>query len=94
MPYAVKMPDKCFPFPCGASMSSPAVSELSSFREYLDNRIADGETDLSPEKALSEWRELQESLASIRRGLADADAGRIHSADEVFEGLRAQLTRQ
>ena len=83
-----------FSIPFGVGMGSPAVSELSSFREYLDNRIADGETELSPEQALSDWRELQESLASIRRGLADADAGRIHPADEVFEELRARLTRQ
>jgi predicted transcriptional regulator len=91
MPCVVKMPDESFSFPGGAGMSSPAVSELSSFREYLDNRIADGETELSPEQALSDRRELQESLASILRGLADADAGRIHPADEVVEELRARL---
>ena len=42
-------------------MSSSAISELSSFREYVGNRIADGEVGLSPEQALSDWRELQES---------------------------------
>lgn len=88
------MPGESFSLPCGAGMSSPAVSELSSFREYLDNRITDGATDLTPEQALSDWRELRASLASIRRGLADADAGRIYPADEVFEKLRARLTRQ
>lgn len=88
------MPDESFAFPCGAGMSSPAVSELSSFREYLNKRIADGETELSSEQALSDWRELQESPASIRRGLADTDAGRTHPADEVFTDLRArQLCR-
>ena len=74
-------------------MSSSAISELSSFREYLDNRIADGEAELSHEQALSDWRELRESVASIRRGLADADAGRIRPADEILEELRARLTR-
>lgn len=94
MPDVAKMPVTSFSIPYGAGMSSPAVSELSSFREYLDNRIADGETELSPEQALSDWRELQESLTSIRRGLADADAGRIRPADEVFAELRARLTLQ
>ncbi|MEJ7592273.1 MAG: hypothetical protein WKF77_12045 [Planctomycetaceae bacterium] len=75
-------------------MSSSAISELSSFREYLDNRIADGEAGLSPEQALSDWRELQESLVSIRRGLADADAGRIRPAEDVLEELRARLTQK
>lgn len=74
-------------------MSPSAISELSSFREYLDNRIAEGESELSPEQALSDWRELQESVASIRRGLADADAGRIRPAEDVLEELRAKLTR-
>ena len=32
---------------CGARMSSSAASELNSFRDYLDNRIADGETVFS-----------------------------------------------
>ena len=82
MPYVAKMPAAYFCIAFGAGMSSPAISELSSFREYLDNRIADGETELSPEQALSNWRELQESLASIRRGLADADAGRIRPTDD------------
>lgn len=74
-------------------MSSSAISELSSFREYLDNRIAEGSVELSPEQALSDWRELHESVASIRRGLADADAGRIRPAEDVLEELRARLTR-
>ncbi len=72
-------------------MSSSAISELSSFREYLGNRIADGEVGLSPEQALSDWRELQESVASIRRGLADADAGRIRSAEIVLNELQTRL---
>ena len=66
---------------------------LSSFRGYLDNRIADGETGLSPDRALSDWRELQESLMSIRSGLADADARRICPAEDVLEELRAKLTQ-
>lgn len=78
---------------CGAIMSSSAISELSSFREYLDNRIADGDKGLSPEQALSDWRELQESLMSIRRGLADADAGRIRPAGDALEKLRARLPK-
>ena len=94
MPNAVKMREESFSLPCGARMSSSADSELNSFREYLDNRIADGETELSPEQALSDCRELQESLASIRRGLADADAGLIHPADEDFAELRPRLARR
>lgn len=72
-------------------MCSPAVSELSSFREYLDKGNSYGETELSPEHALRDWRELQESLASMCLGLADADARRIRPSRDVVEELRARL---
>ncbi len=93
MEVAVKISEKSRTIPCGASMSSSAISDLSSFREYLDNRIAGGDAALSPEQALSDWRDLQETLMSIRRGLADADAGRIRPAGDVLEELRARLTQ-
>ena len=77
-------------------MSSPAISELSRFREYLDQRIASGEAELTPENALRDWREMQESLQSIRRGIADADAdaGRIRTADSLLDELQARLVRR
>jgi hypothetical protein len=78
----------------GATMSSPAISELRSFREYLDQRIAGGEVELTPENALRDWREMQESLQSIRRGIADADAGRIRTAESLLDELQARLVRR
>jgi antitoxin ParD1/3/4 len=32
--------------------------------------------------------------ASIARGVADADAGRVHAAEDVFAELRDRLTRK
>lgn len=32
--------------------------------------------------------------AALALGLADADAGRVHSADEVFDELRARFVRR
>jgi predicted transcriptional regulator len=75
-------------------MNPSATSELTSFREYLDQRLADGESELTPEAALRNWRELQESLQSIRLGLADADAGRVRPAAELLDELRARLARR
>lgn len=72
-------------------MSSPAISELRSFRGYLDQRIAGGEVELTPENALRDWREMQECLHSIRRGIADADAGRIRTAESLLDELQARL---
>ena len=43
---------------------------------------------------LMETRERQLAAldASIARGLADIEAGRVHDADEVFDELEAELT--
>jgi len=76
------------------TMNPQATSELASFREYLDQRISDGESDLKPEVVLRDWRETQDSLQGIRRGLADADAGRVRPADDLLNELRARLTRR
>jgi hypothetical protein len=75
-------------------MSSPAISELFSFREYLDQRIAGGEVELTPENALRDWREMHESLQSIRRGIADADAVLIRTAESLLDELQARLVRR
>ena len=39
-------------------------------------------------------RRLAEFDASIARGLADADAGRVRPAEEVFEELREHIRRK
>jgi predicted transcriptional regulator len=70
------------------------MSELCSFREYLDQRIAGGEVELTPENALRDWREMQDSLQSIRRGIADADAGRIRTAESLLDELQTRLVRR
>lgn len=75
-------------------MSSPAISELFRIREYLDQRIAGGEVEPTPENALSDWREMHESLQFIRRGIADADAGRIRTADSLLDELQARLVHR
>ncbi len=75
-------------------MSSPALSELQNFREYLDRRIADGDIELSPENLLREWRDMRESMQSVRRGIADADAGRVRTAESLLDELQARLVRR
>lgn len=74
-------------------MSIETVTELQNFRQYLDQRLTDGSQELSPEEALRDWREHQQTIQSIRRGLADVEAGRTRPAVDVIEELRARLTR-
>lgn len=74
-------------------MSIDTVSELQNFHQYLDQRLTDGSEELSPEEALRDWREHQQTIQSIRRGLADVEAGRTRPAVDVIEELRARLIR-
>ena len=55
-----------------------------------------GEASREPMRALDrdeEARKLAGLDAAIDRGISDADAGRVHDTDEVFEELRAKYTR-
>jgi|GEM_PF-2278649 len=75
-------------------MSSTASSELTNFRDYLDKRIADANSELTPEDALRGWREQQNTVRAIREGLADADAGRVRPAEDLLDELRARLAHR
>ncbi len=75
-------------------MSIETVSELQNFREYIDQRLTSGSERVSPEDALRNWREHQQTMQSVRCGLADVEAGRTRPAVDVIEELRSRLTRR
>lgn len=56
-----------------------AATELESFRQFLDDQIASGHADLSPEESLQLWqqsrKELTASVAAVRRAITGLDAG-------------------
>lgn len=71
------------------------AKELDHFHRFGLEQIDNGGTNLTLEDLVDLWRaqnptdaELEASLASLRRGLADAEAGRIHPATEVLDELR------
>jgi predicted transcriptional regulator len=73
-------------------MPSLQPSTLESFHEFVARQLASGTAaQMSPEQALARWREREESLAAIREGLADVEAGRTRPAEEVLRELRAEL---
>jgi hypothetical protein len=51
---------------------------------------ADGGRGMTPEQALAQWREQQETIAAIQEGLADAAAGRTKPLDQFDEGFRVR----
>lgn len=73
-------------------MATDANADLAHFADFVRARLASGENALSPEQALAQWRERQETIAAVRRGLDDVEHGRTRPADEVLEHLRDELT--
>jgi hypothetical protein len=63
-------------------MSASLTCELEAFRQFLVSRLSPGETSLTPEEILVEWRvkhplpdDLAESLFQVRQALADMQGG-------------------
>ena len=74
------------------TMQSINSTTLASFHQFIGQQLAsESASQISPELALAMWRERQDSVAAIREGLADVDAGRSSPADEVIRELRAEL---
>ncbi len=70
------------------STSSPTL--LESFHEFVGRQLASSTNEqMSPEEALVQWREQEETIAAIREGLADVEVGRVRPAEDVIRELRA-----
>jgi hypothetical protein len=67
-------------------MSAETTSELAGFHAFIGQQLRLGSTQLSPERALEIWRERQATLESVRRGLADVEAGRTNRALFIVRG--------
>jgi predicted transcriptional regulator len=69
-------------------------TELDSFHTFATHVIAQSGSKLSLEDLIQQWyaeREREETLASIRRGVADADAGRVRDIGDVDAEIRSAL---
>lgn len=65
---------------------------LASFHQFVGQHLAsEAAAQMSPELALALWREREETMAAIREGLADVEAGRTDPAKHVISELRAEL---
>jgi hypothetical protein len=63
-------------------MPTEALAELHEFHQFLSEKVTVGDTQLSPEEALDEWRRLhpqpdafQEDVAAVGEALADVANG-------------------
>ncbi len=69
--------------------------QIDSFHGFATEKLGNGASDLSIDELYELWRlenptpEEQDDIhASIRRGLADVEAGRYEPAEEVMSRLR------
>lgn len=76
-------------------MAIDRANDLKAFRDFADDRLANGGADLTLDEALALWEyenqpeaEREETLEAIRRGFADVDAGRVRPAREALAELR------
>lgn len=52
------------------------LTELESFKQFLDAQIDHGVADLSPEESVRRWRvEFSQSVEAVREALRDMGAG-------------------
>ena len=72
-------------------MSMQTPTEAEAFYQFLGATLSQGERETPPEKLLRKWRaerEMSESCAAIREGLADADAGRVSLLEDFDREFR------
>ena len=70
-------------------MSTQVRTDTEIFYDYLGHQIQNGGKDSSPEDLLKFWRqEFDEAVEDIRQGMADIEAGRYRSFDQVDADMR------
>ena len=68
--------------------------DIDSFHSFATGELTKDNRNQSMEDLVERWRsqrEEKETLASIQRGIEDADAGRVNSLDEVDANIRQKL---
>jgi hypothetical protein len=69
-------------------------TELVSFHEFATDLLARAKRELSLEQIVQQWqseRDQAETIESIRRGVADATAGRMKDLAEINAKIRDEL---
>jgi hypothetical protein len=77
-------------------MATERANDLRAFREFLDAKLSNGLSSLTPAECLDLWEyenqtdeEREETFEAIREGLADVEAGRVRPFEEFDREFRA-----
>ena len=80
---------------------STVIAELEAFRQYVLDHARIDDNEISLEDLFQCWSisrqaeaESKQCLQSLRRGLADADAGHLVVADVAIQETRARLLQK
>lgn len=73
-------------------MTTRPAADLADFHRFLSEKVRNGQTSLSPEQALDEWRThqpdplaIEEDLAAIQEALDDARQGDVGVLMDEFD---------
>ena len=79
-------------------MATERINDLLAFKGIVDERLANGQANLTLDEALINWElenqtdeEREETLEAIRLGLDDMYAGRTVDAFEFVERMRRKF---
>ena len=70
------------------------LQQLDQFTRFAKAKLREDERELSLEECLQLWRrqiEEDETIADIKQGLADIEAGRVKPLKEAVDDVRRQL---
>ena len=77
---------------------STVIEQVEAFRQYVLEQTQIDASDASLEDLFQRWHasrlseaELEQSLQSLKRGLEDAEAGRLVDADVAIQETRSRL---
>ena len=81
-------------------VESTVIEQVEAFREFVLEQSQSEEAGVSLEDLFQRWcasrpmaQELEQSLRSLNRGLADVEAGRLVDADQSIHETRSRLQR-
>lgn len=72
-------------------MQDHVASSLHDFHKFVGEQLQLGAgAKMSPEEALQIWRERQATLAAVREGLADIEAGRTKPLQQFLSEFQSR----
>jgi len=73
-------------------MSIDTEYNLENFYKFVEEKLRTGNSGISPEEALEQWRKHLATVESLQRGLDDVESGNTRLAREAIKDLKDRLS--